>query len=384
MRFRFYSPTEIRFGPGKLEEVGRTAKRYGDRTLLVTGRGRGYQQALEAAREGLEQAGVEVTHYDQVIPNPTVDVVDRGAKIARDSGCQVIVAIGGGSAVDTGKGIAVAATHPGSVWEYMFFQDRQPTEETLPIIAVPTTSGTGSHTTLYAVITNTELQSKSAIANPNIFPRSAIVDPTLMLSMPSRLTACTGFDVFTHAFESYINVSATPMTDLLAMESIRLIAENLPKAIETGEDIEARTNMAWADTLAGICISNAGTTLPHAMGQPISGHFPQVSHGESLAVVYPAFMRYTCHAAPEKFIAVGKVFNPTLSGEGKKAVLGAVETLEEFIRDIGMWLTLEDLGVTEEELEPILGDCMAFPDVQANPRVPDRDETRKLYLERLR
>lgn len=384
MKFRFYSPTEIRFGPGKLEEVGQGAKRYGDRALLVTGRGRGYQQALEATRNSLEKAGVEVIHYDQAIPNPTVDVVDRGAKIACDGGCQVVVAVGGGSAIDTGKGIAVAAAHPGSVWDYMFFQDHQPTEETLPIVAVTTTSGTGSHVTRYAVITKSDIEVKSAIANDHIFPRAAIVDPALMLSMPSRLTARTGFDAFTHAFESYINVSATPMTDLLAMEAIRLVAENLPQAIENGEDIEARTHMAWADTLAGICISNAGTTLPHAMGQPISGHFPQVSHGESLAVIYPAFLRYTCHAAPEKFIAVGKLFNPALSGEGEEVVLGAVEAIEGFIREIGMWLTLEDLGVTEEKLGPILEDCMAFPDVRANPRVPDRDETRELYLERLR
>jgi len=383
MDFRFYSPTEIRFGPGRLAELGRTAKEYGNRALLVTGRGRGYRQALEATRDSLEQAGVEAIHYDQAIPNPTVNVVDKGAKIARDSRCKVVVAVGGGSAIDTGKGIAVAATHPGSVWDYMFFQDQQPTEGTLPVVAVPTTSGTGSHTTLYAVITNSELKSKSAIANPNIFPRAAIVDPTLMLSMPRRLTACTGFDVFTHAFESYINVSATPMTDLLAMEAIRLIAENLLNAIENGAEVEARSGMAWADTLAGMCISNAGTTLPHAMGQPISGHFPQVSHGESLAVIYPAFLRYTCHAAPGKFIAVGKVFNPALSGDGEEAVMGAVEAMEGFIREIGMWLTLKDLGVTKGDLEPILADCMAFPDVKANPRVPDRDETRRLYLERL-
>jgi alcohol dehydrogenase class IV len=266
----------------------------------------------------------------------------------------------------------------------MFFQDREPTEDTLPIVAVPTTSGTGSHTTLYAVITNTEHKVKSGIGNPNIFPRCAIVDPTLMISLPARLTACTGFDAFSHAFESYVNVSATPMTDILAMEAIRLIAKHLPAAIEDGEDIEARTNLAWADTLAGVCISNAGTTLPHAMGQPISGHFPQVSHGESLAAIYPAFLRYTCGAAPEKFIAVGEVFNAAFSGGVRRDVQGAVGAIEGFMRKIGMWMSLKDLGIAEEDLEPILQDCMAFPDVRANPRVPDLDETRELYLERLR
>jgi len=314
MEFRFHSPTEIRFGLGTLAELGHMAKRYGSTALLVSGPGREYGQTLESARDSLQRAGVEVIRYNQVVPNPTVDVVDRGARIAHKNRCQVVVAVGGGSAIDTGKGIAVAATHPGSVWDYMFFQDREPTEDTLPIVAVPTTSGTGSHTTLYAVITNTEHKVKSGIGNPNIFPRCAIVDPTLMISLPARLTACTGFDAFSHAFESYVNVSATPMTDILAMEAIRLIAKHLPAAIEDGEDIEARTNLAWADTLAGVCISNAGTTLPHAMGQPISGHFPQVSHGESLAAIYPAFLRYTCGAAPEKFIAVGEVLYADFRG----------------------------------------------------------------------
>jgi alcohol dehydrogenase class IV len=384
MKFRFYGPTEIRFGAGRLVELGEVVKQHGCRALLVSGQGLAYRQGLEVALQSLQSAGVEVTHYDKVTANPTLEAIQQGAELARACACDVIVAAGGGSSIDAGKGIAVAATHPGSAWDYLYFRGQQPTSAALPIIAVPTTSGTGSHVTRVSVITDTATKVKSAIANDHIFPRCAIVDPTLMVSMRTGLTACTGFDAFSHAFESYINVSATPFTDLLAMESMRLIAQYLPAALANGENIEPRSQMAWADTLAGICISNAGTTLPHAMGQPISGHYPQVSHAESLSSIYPSFLAYTSSAAPERFIAVGKLFYPALLGTGEKAVHDAVQAIEDFIRKIGMWRTLTDLGVEAEELEGILDDCMVFPDVRVNPRVPDRDRTRELYLERLR
>jgi alcohol dehydrogenase class IV len=382
MEFRFYSPTEIRFGAGRLHELGKSAERYGSKALLVSGQGQGYRRGLETACDSLQSAGVEVTRYDKVTANPTLAAIQEGAELARTAACDVVVAVGGGSAIDTGKGIAVAATHPGSAWDYLYFREQQPTAATLPIIAVPTTSGTGSHVTRVSVFTDAASKNKSAIGSDYVFPRCAIVDPTLMVSMPKELTACTGFDAFSHAFESYINVSATPATDLLAMEAMRLIAQYLPAALADGEDIEARSQMAWADTLAGMCISNAGTTLPHAMGQPISGHYPQVSHAESLAVVYPAFLEYTAGAAPERFIAVGKLFEPHLTGSGDKGAQEAVQAIEGFIQQIGMWRTLAGLGVEKQELEAILSDCMSFPDVRANPRVPNRERTRELYLER--
>jgi alcohol dehydrogenase class IV len=307
-----------------------------------------------------------------------VDSVDRGARIAQDEAVECVVGMGGGSSIDTAKGIAVAATHPGSVWDYMYFQPQQPTPLTLPIIAITTTSGTGAHATRYAVITNSALACKSAIAHDQVFPRVAIVDPELMLGLPKAITASTGFDAFTHAFESYTNPGATPMTDLMTLEALRLVAENLETVLDDGANLEARAALAWADTLAGMSISNAGTTLPHAMGQPISGHFPHVWHGQSLAVVYPPFLRFTCEAAADKFTNVGQLFESSVTD-----CRGAVEAILAWMKRIGMYLGLCDINVPEEGLAAVLKDCMAFPDVACNPRVPSEAEVMGMYKEAL-
>ncbi len=379
LNFRHLAPTAIEFGAGKLEMLGELTAPHGGRVMLVTVPWEPALQPMFArAQASLEAARLSVVVYDQAVPNPTVESIDRGARIAQDEGVECVIGIGGGSTIDTAKGIAVAATHPGSVWDYMYFQPQQPTPLTLPIIAVTTTSGTGAHATRYAVITNSAIECKSAIAHDQVFPRAAIVDPELMLSLPAPLTASTAFDAFTHAFESYTNPGATPMTDLMTLEALRLLAENVETAVADGANLEARTNLAWADTLAGMSISNAGTTLPHAMGQPISGHFPHVAHGQSLAVVYPPFLRFTCEAAADKFTKVARLFEASVTDCGE-----AVEAIIAWMKRIGMYISLCDLNVPESGLGPVLKDCMDFPDVACNPRVPTEAEVMDLYREAL-
>lgn len=373
--FRHLAPTAIEFGADKLNQLGELTAPYGSRVMLVTVPWEEpLTETFQRAQSGLEAAGLSVLVYAEAQPNPTVDLVDCGAEIARSEGIEVVVGVGGGSSLDTAKGIAVAATHPGSVWDYMYFQESQPTFATLPIVAVTTTSGTGSHATRYAVITNSEEDCKSAIAHDRVFPQVSIVDPQLMLSLPRGTTAWTSFDAFTHAFESYTNPGATPMTEVLALESLRLIAENAQRVVDDGADLEARSQMAWADTLAGMCIANAGTTLPHAMGQPISGHFPHVAHGQSLAVVYPAFLLFTCEAAADKFTRVGQLFDASVSDCHQ-----AVEVMLNWMGSLGVRITLADLGIKEEDLGPVLRHCMQFPDVEAAPRVPSAAEVLAMY-----
>ena len=373
--FRHLAPTAIEFGVGKLDLLGEKAAALGARVMLVTVP---WEEPVlgqfERALDSLRAARVEVIQYPLAQPNPTVDQVDAGAALAQEEGVEVVIGMGGGSSIDTAKGIAVAATHPHSIWDYMFFQDSQPDYRTLPIVAVTTTSGTGAHVTKVAVITKTDTKCKSAVVSDMIFPQTAIVDPALMTSLPRAITASTTFDAFTHAFESYINPGATPMTDLLALESLRLLGENGLAVLDNPGDLELRSRLAWADTLAGLCIANAGTTLPHAMGQPISGHFPHVSHGQSLAIVYPAFLAYTCSAAAERFTTVGKLFDPEVSD-----CESAVTALVEWITGMGMKISLSDMGIKEEDMAPVLADCMSFPDVNCNPRVPCADEVMDMY-----
>jgi len=310
--FAYFQPTDIRFGRGMINEVGKIVSSYGQRCLLVTRPAGDFLGPLfDQIKASLAEADVDCAHFDGVIPNPTTDCVTAGASIAKEFHADVVLGVGGGSSMDTAKAIAVEATHPGTAWDYLFFKT-PPTDKTLPIIAVSTTSGSGSQVTQVAVMTQTQTKTKSAIYNSIVYPKVAIVDPDLMRTLPRHNTAATGFDAFCHAFESYLHPAASPYTDLLALEAIRIVAEYLPKVLEDGFYMEGREAMAWADTLAGLCIANAGVTLPHGIGMTISGHCPPIMHGESLAVTYPEFTRFTYAYAISKFAAMGRIFQPDL------------------------------------------------------------------------
>jgi alcohol dehydrogenase class IV len=373
--FVYHQPTEVRFGRGRVREAGEIVARFGKKCLLVTVPEFPAMAPLFARVKAiLEEKGVAIAHFDGVIPNPTTDVVSAGARLARESGAEVVLGLGGGSSMDTAKAIAVEATHKGTCWDYLFFK-KQPTAATLPVVAVTTTSGTGSHVTQVAVVTNPAERNKSALFNSILFPRVSIVDPELVVTAPKHVTATTGFDVFSHAFESYINPNGSPYTDLLALEAIRLVAANLPSAVRNGSDIEARTRMAWADTLGGLSIANAGVTLPHGIGMAMSGLYPHVAHGEALACVYPAIMRYTYASSIVKFAVVGRLFDPSLAAAtDREAAKKFCDALEAFLKGIGLRVNMGDLAIPKDELKALAKASMILPDYKNHPRVATLDE----------
>ncbi|MCX7018588.1 MAG: iron-containing alcohol dehydrogenase [bacterium] len=384
--FNYFQPTDIRFGCGRLCEAGEAARRFGRRTLLVTCPASypGIAQMIDRIKGMLSDAGLDVRHFDGVIPNPTTESVSAGALMAREHNADVVIGMGGGSSMDTAKAIAVEATHAGTAWDYLFFKT-PPTEKTLPVIAVSTTSGTGSQVTQVAVMTETATRTKSAIYHPIICPRVAIVDPELMISVPEHITAATGFDVFCHAFESYLHSNASPITDTLALEAIGLVFRNLPSVVRDGTDIGGRSAMALADTLAGLCIANAGVTLPHGVGMAISGMYPQIMHGESLAIVYPSFMRFTWASAPEKFARVARILNPSLAqAPDDAAAMAFCDDLDSFLKSIGMRLGLADFGAPEHELDELARAGMVLPDYKSNPRIATSDEMLSIIHESYR
>ena len=210
--------------------------------------------------------------------------------------------------MDSAKLIALLYESNGIVdWNNAFSNYNHPFEyiasknSSLPFIAVSTTSGTGSQCTQAAVVSDTKNKEKITLFHRDLFPKVAIIDPKLMLSVPSRVTAATGFDAFTHAFESYLGKRTSPLTEYLSLETIRLVVEYLPKSIQKPDSIEYRTKLAWADTAAGICLSNGGADLPHPLGEIIGGICQRIAHGETLAIVYPAFLEYKEKIAAEKF-----------------------------------------------------------------------------------
>jgi len=376
--FNYFQPTEIRYGSGRLSEVGEAVAGLGERCLLVTVSPESapvFPALFDRVKGYLKEAGVEVEHFAGVIPNPTTDSITAGAGVAKEFGAEVVLGVGGGSSMDTAKAIAVEATHPGTAWDYRWLSETQPTDKTLPIVAVTTTSGTGSEVTQVSALTNPAENDKSAIYNSILYPRVAIVDPELAVTVPKHVTASTGFDVFCHAFEAYLHPNASPLTDMMALEAIGLVAKYLPTAVEEGPNLEAREALAWGNTLAGLCIANAGVTLPHGIGMTIGGYCPHVMHGEALAVTYPEFTRYTYPYAIKQFATMGRIFDPSLRDEPDEvAAEKSCEVLDEFMKKIGMWLSFEGLKVSEEELVLIADHSQVLPDYENNPRVAIRDE----------
>jgi alcohol dehydrogenase class IV len=379
--FSYFAPTEIVFGRGRIDEIGALAARFGKKALLVTGpRSPARTPLYDRIKQKLADAGVQSAHFDGVIPNPTTAVVSAGANLAKQFGAELVIGIGGGSSMDTAKAVAVEAAHPGTAWDYLHYKSG-PTEKTLPIIAVGTTAGTGSQTTPCAVITNTAKKDKSAIWHKNIFPRIALVDPDLTASMPGDVTAQTGFDAFCHNFESYLSVNTNPLVETLALDAITIIVRYLPRALADGGDMEARSQMAWADTLGGLNIASGGVTLPHGLGMQVGGHCPHVTHGQALAAIYPEFTRYTWESAVEKFARAGRIFDPSLTNaDDAAAAQKSCEAIDGFLKKIGLWIGFKDLNVSKEDIRAIADCGQVLGDYKNNPKVAGIDEMYDLLM----
>lgn len=376
--FNYHQTTRIIFGKGRISELAEVVLQYGEKVLLVTTPANipELRYQYDRIKNILQKRGILVAHYDGVIPNPTVDIISEGAKIARSFGAEVVIGIGGGSSMDSAKAISVEATHNGTSWDYLFFKTPQPDpSKLLPVIAVSTTSGTGSQVTQVAVITNPKSRDKSALVNNNLYPQVCIVDPELILSAPQKVTSTTGFDVLCHAFESTIHPNCGAYVDLLAWEAISIVKEYLPRVLSNLNDLRAREKMAWADTLAGLCIANAGTTLPHGMAMAVGGMYPHVAHGEALAILYPAFSEFTWEAANKQFARLAKILNPSLiSMSEMNAASKCAEEIEKFLDILELNKTLKDISMPEGEIEILAKQCMVLPDYKNNPRIATEEE----------
>jgi alcohol dehydrogenase len=373
--FEYQQGGEIIFGNGRISEVGTLVSRYGRRCLVVSGpKGGALRDLYPIVGDLLEHLGLDWEHFDGVMPNPTVDLISTGAKLAKKFKADVILGIGGGSSLDAAKAIAVEATHEGSSWDYLFFKQK-PSSKTLPIVAVGTTSGSGSQATQVAVITDTASQDKSALANDHLIPRAAIVDPQLTLSVPRSITAATGFDVFCHAFESILNPRSNPATELFAWEAIRRVIYDLPTAVREGGNLAARSSLAWADTLAGMSICRSGVTLPHGIAMAVGGMFPRTPHGMALASIYRACLEFTWQSAVSTFARLARILEPSLEDiDTPEAAAACPGLVDEFMEGIGLACSLKELGISKEEIPALAKQSMVLPDYTNNPRVPAYDE----------
>ncbi len=378
--FNYYHPTRIQFGRGRINEIGKIVKRNGTRCLLVTVKPFTPMGELFAKVNQLcQEEGVEVIHYDGAIPEPTDECVDNGSEIAQEYKVDVILGVGGGSSIDTAKAIAVGATHEGDIWDYRIGQKRINSKNILPIIAVPTTGGTGAEVTNMAVIKSARDKIKSAIASWNLTPGIALVDPELTLTVPPQITASTGFDAFTHSFETFINKDSSEFIDLYALQALKKVIKYLPIAIKDGTNKEAREALSFAATLGGLCISNIGTTLPHGIAMALGGHASGISHGEGLAIFYPEVNRWTWRHAIEKYAIVGRLFNPALEkSSDETAAKNCCNEIDSFLKKIGLWISLEDKAVSKDKIKAIADDTLKLRNYTLHPKIANFEEISNL------
>ena len=278
-------PTKVLFGAGKVAELGNEAAALGKKAFVLMDPFYKGSEVSVRLLGILKQAGLESFDCYEVVPNPRHTVVDELLEKLNSEGCDMVVAIGGGSCIDTAKALALVATNGRKAWDYTAKNDEEvpvPEKDPMPLIAVSTTSGTGSEVTPYAVLNNLDKHCKGVIIGPKVYPKISIVDPELTISVPPQVTALTAIDAFSHSFESYMNPISTLWSRMVAHEGMRLFAKSIRKAVEDGTDIEARTDLAMSSTLGGMAIAHIPSTLPHAMGQPLSG-LTDAPHGGSIA-----------------------------------------------------------------------------------------------------
>ena len=355
--YDMYIPTRVMFGEGMLNKLG-DQPMPGRRALIIISNGKSTRANGYLARteEQLHRAGVETFVFDGVAPNPSVGNVNAGAKVARDNDCDFLVALGGGSVMDCDKAIAVMTTNEGELWDYVPIGSGkgQPIAvRPLPIIAITTTAGTGSETDSSGVITKEDTFEKAFVGDASLFPVLSIVDAELMKSVPATFTAYQGFDALFHSTEGYIAKGANLMSDMYALEAIRNIAEYLPRAINDGNDIEARTRVAFGNTLSGGVMCLTLITSEHALEHSLSAYHPNLPHGAGLIMVSRAYYKYFIehHACDDRFIRMAQAMGMTEASKPED-FLTALTRLQEAcgVADLKM----SDYGIVPEEFETLM------------------------------
>jgi alcohol dehydrogenase class IV len=379
---RFYIPTEIITGVGCFAELGRVAERYGQRTLLVCGRTAMRKSGiLDRAVTYLRQAGLEVQVYDAVAGEPTLDVVEGGVELARKEKIQVIIGLGGGSAVDAAKAIAGLVNQAGTVQEY--HKGRAPEDPGLPWIAVPTTAGTGAEVTKNAVLTDPERRVKASIRSDDWFARLALLDPELTIPMPPAVTASTGSDALCQAIESYVSIGAGPVTDALASEATARIGRSLARAYEDGEDVEARADMLYGSLLAGLALTNARLGGVHGMAHPLGLRY-HIPHGTVCGLLLPYVMEYNLEYATAKYATVARLLGVDTSDmDEQESAATSVEVVWDILGVIDIPAHLAQFGVRQEDFPTIIAESLPSGSLKHNPRPLGEEDVRYILTQAL-
>lgn len=376
--------TTVEFGVGAAETIGDKVKEFGGtKALLVTDPGLISTGMIDTIEKYLQDAQIPVVRFADIKGNPVVGCIEQGVKVMKDNGCDITIAIGGGSSMDVAKAINIVEANGGNILDYEVTREGQKNplkKRKKPLIAIPTTSGTGSEVTIWSVLTDPARNMKASFGHPWYAPDLALADPVLTASVPAGLTAATGMDALTHAIEAYTSIAPMPQTDALALHAIELISQNLRQAVANGKNISAREGMLMGSLMAGMAFNSSPVGCVHAMAHTLGGAY-DTPHGVANAIMLPYVMEYNITACPERFadvaVAMGEV------GDGLSVIEVAdksIAAVKRMSSDVGI-PRLREVGCKKEDI-PKLAE-LAFNDMNhnGNPKPMTVDKMIEIYNE---
>ena len=378
MSYKFFMPAISLMGADCLKDAGDQVGELGfKKALIVTDKVLGQIGIVKKVTDVLDNKDIEYAIYDETKPNPTVKNVNDGLELLKEKECDFVISLGGGSAHDCAKGIALLATNGGEIKDYEGVDKSKKPQ--LPMVGINTTAGTGSEMTLFAIITDEERHIKMALVDKHLTPIIAVNDPMLMLAMPKSLTAATGMDALTHAIEAYVSTAATPITDACAEKAIELISNYLVNAVENGQDVEARDMMAYAEYLAGMAFNNASLGYVHAMAHQLGG-FYNLPHGVCNAILLPHVQEYNKATSASRLAKIAKIMGGNIEGltdeQGADLCIDMIKSLSQ---TVGIPEGLGVLGVKESDFETLATNALNDACSLTNPRKGNLEEVIAIF-----
>ena len=375
--FKFMVP-EIIFGMGTLSQIGESARRLGA-TKVFLASDAGVVQAgwIDEAVKHLSEVGLEYEVWAEATPNPKDYEIDHGRELYLETGCDAVIGLGGGSAIDAAKAVATLVTNGGQIHDYEGVD--KIARPLPPLICVATTAGAGGEVTQFTVIVDTKRKVKMTIGSKSLVPDIAIIDPLLLSTIDAVLTANTGMDALTHAIEAYVSVAATPITDVLAFRAIKMVSSSLRASVASRTNMESKNSMAMASLLAGIAMSNAILGAVHAMAHPLGGLL-NMPHGEANAILLPHVMRFNLIACKERFAEIAQAMGERTEGlSTREAAEKAIEAVERLCSDIGAKQHLAEIGLQEEHIMELSRVAAADVNLITNPRDATAEQIAEIY-----
>ena len=375
--FSYHIPTAIEFGWGSLTRLAGLVKGLnGTRALVVGDPGVLKAGLVERVAGELAAAGIPVVTFTDVESDPDARSVDSGVQLAKSKECDIVVGVGGGSALDVAKVIGLMFTNPGNIRDYAGVDKVE--RPGVPVIAIPTTSGTGSEMTIWSVLSDKEKKTKFGVGSVLNCARVALLDPELTLSLPPTITAATGMDALTHALESYVNKATQPISEAMSEQSMTLIARSLRVAVAQPDNAHARADMLLASTLAAMAFNSTRLGLVHAFAMPLGSRF-HIPHGLVNAIMLPVVMRYNLPGNLGKFARIAEIFGEPVAGLSlRDAAERSVAAVESLKADVGITAKLGQFGMTEADLDGVADEALLSGNVPVNPRQPTREDMKSL------